>query len=294
MKKIWIALLLTVGWELSQITAQTTLQVVSKNIEKTVTWKPGMELVINGEKADITVVPTDSARIGISAEMSAKHPSLDTARSDVETWQFLVSTSGKKIYLRAYVGVTAGRRAPVSNMKVRITISAPKACAIDLSNKFGRANLENLDGPMSLKGYFCRFDLQTLSGEIHIDTEHGAVDGSILTGPLVISGKRADVTLQKTTGDCTIKTEYGSVRLDTDQQTGNVRIAGQMTEVTIVSPNDSTHNYLLRTRYGTLYVPDKFSKSIVAENENSASFRAKNEGPTIEVETTFSYIKIEQ
>lgn len=294
MKKLLITILFTAGWGMGQVLAQTTLQVVSRNIEKTVPWKPGMELVVNGEKADITVIPTDSSRIGISAELSAKHPSLDTARNDVETWQFLVSTVGKKIYLRAYVGVTAGKQPPVSNMKVRITISAPKACAINLSNRFGRVKLENLDGPLVLNGYFCRFDLQMLSGELHIESEHGPVEGQNLKGLVNIVGKRADVALQKTLGDCSIKTEYGSVRLDSDPQTGNVRIAGQMTEVTINSPGDTTHNYQLKTRYGTLHVPDKFIRSAVGEKENTATFKAKNESPTIEVETTFGFIKIEQ
>lgn len=294
MKKILITILFLAGWGTGQVFAQTTLQVVSRNIEKTVPWKPGMELVVNGEKADITVIPTDSARIGITAEMSAKHPSLDTARTDVETWQFLVSTIGKKIYLRAYVGVTAGKRPPVSNMKVRITISTPKACGINLSNRFGKVKLENLDGPLVLNGYFCRFDLQTLTGELHIESEHGPVEGQNLKGLVDIIGKRADVTLQKTTGDCTIKTEYGSVRFDADHQTGNVRIAGQMTEVTINSPEDSTHNYQLKNRYGTLQVPDKFDKRGSTDKENNATLHLKNDNRTIDVETTFGFIKIEQ
>ena len=289
-----LIVLLMAGCGVGCALAQTALQVVSKNIEKTVPWKPGMELIVNGEKADITVIPTDSAEISISAELSAKHPSLDTAQTDVNTWQFIVSTVGKKVYLRTYVGVPAGKRAPVSNMKAHILISAPKNCPVNLSNRFGRAKLELLDGPVVLNGYFCRFDLQALSGELHIESEHGSVEGRDLKGSVDIKGKRADVTLQMTTGNCAIQAEYGTVHLNMDQQTSNVRIAGQMTDITLSSLDANTHNYRLKTRYGNMEVPDKFDRSGSTDKESNATYKAKPNSPTIDVETSFGHIKVEK
>ncbi len=294
MKKTLLIILLMTGWGLGHALAQTTLQVVSKNIEKTLPWKPGMELIVNGEKADVTVTPSDSALISVQAELSAKHPSLDTAQTDVESWQFIVSTVGKKIYLRSYVGVKAGKRAPVSNMKARILIRTPRSCPVNLSNSFGRAKLERLDGAVVLSGYFCRFELQSLGGELHISSEHGPVEGRDLKGSVGIKGKRADVSLQNTTGDCAIEAEYGKVKISTDQETGNVRIAGQMTDVTLHTPDSITHNYRLKTRYGSLQVPDKFDKSGSTDKERNATYTAQNNKATIEVETSFGTIKIEQ
>lgn len=294
MKKTWLLALLLTGAGFGRALAQVTLQVVSKNIEKTVPWKPGMELIVNGEKADVTVVPTDSAVISVSAELSAKHPDLDTAQTDVETWQFVVSTVGKKIYLRTYVGVQAGKRAPVSNMRAHILIRSPRQCPVNLSNKFGRAKLEHLDAPVVLSGYFCRFELYALHGELRIESEHGPVDGRGLKGPVDIKGKRADVTLRNTSGDCHIQAEYGSVNLRTDQQTGSVRITGQMTNITLNDPEANTHNYHLKTRYGNMDVPEKFDKTGSADKEIRASFQSKPDSPTIEVETSFGHIKVEK
>ena len=294
MKKILLIILLMAGWGLGLALAQTTLQVVSKNIEKTVPWKPGMELIVNGEKADVTVTPSDSSQVSVQAELSAKHPSLDTAQADVDTWQCIISTVGKKIYLRTYIGVKAGKRAPVSNMKARILIRTPRSCPVNLSNRFGRAKLEHLDGTVVLSGYFCRFDLQSLGGELHIDSEHGSVEGRDLKGAVGIKGKRADVTLQNTTGDCDIQAEYGMVQISTDQQTGNVHIAGQMTDVTLHTPDSITHNYRLKTRYGSIQAPDKFDKSGSSDKEHNATYTTQNHKATIDVETSFGAIKIQQ
>ncbi len=294
MKKILFIALLIAGYGANRAPAQTTLQVVSQNIEKTALWKPGMELIVNGEKADVTVVPTDSAIIRVSAELSAKHPSLDTAQADANTWQLVVSTAGNKIYVRTYIGVPAGKRAPVSNMRAHILISVPRQCPVHLSNRFGRAKLEHLEAPVSLNGYFCRFDLYALSGGLRIESEHGPVEGRDLQGAVDIKGKRADITLQETAGDCTIQTEYGTVHILTDQQTGNVRIAGQKTNITVSSQDTGTHHYRLKTSYGNLDVPDKFDKSGSAGKELHASYQANPGSPTIDVETSFGHIKVKK
>lgn len=294
MKKTLLIVLLVAGCGMGRATAQTTLQVVSQNIERTVPWKPGMELVVNGEKADVTVVPTDSAFILVSAELSAKHPSLDTAQADVNSWQLVISTVGNKIHVRTYVGVPAGKRAPVSNMRAHILISAPKQCPVNLSNRFGRAKLEHLEAPVSLSGYFCRFDLYALSGGLRIESEHGPVEGRDLKGSVDIKGKRADITLRETAGDCVIQTEYGTVHLSTDQQTGNVRISGQKTNITLSSQDAGTHHYRLKTSYGNMDVPDKFDKSDSTGKELHASYQAKPGSPTIDVETSFGHIKVEK
>lgn len=294
MKKILCIVLLMAGVGVGRAPAQTTLQVVSQNIEKTIPWKPGMELIVNGEKADVTVVPTDSAIIRVSAELSAKHPGLDTAQADANTWQLVVSTVGNKIYIRTYIGVPAGKRAPVSNMRAQILISAPRQCPVHLSNRFGRAKLEHLEAPVSLSGYFCRFELHALSGGLHIESEHGTVEGRDLKGGVEIKGKRTDVTLQETAGDCNIQAEYGTVQLHTDQQTGNVRISGQKTNITLTPLEAGTHHIRLKTSYGNLDVSDKFDKSGSTSKELHASYQAKPGSPTIDVETSFGHIKVEK
>lgn len=196
--------------------------------------------------------------------------------------------------MRAYIGVPAGKRAPVSNMRAQIQISAPKQCPVNLTNKFGRAKLEHLEAPVSLSGYFCRFDLYALSGGLRLESELGPVEGRDLKGPLNIKGKRADIALQEIAGDCDIQAEYGSVHLSTDRQTGNVRISGQKTNITLNGLDDGRRHYRLKTRYGDLDVPDKFDKSGSTDTEQHASYQGKPGSPAIDVETSFGHIKVEK
>ena len=276
------------------LAAQTTLQVATRNIHKTVAWKPGYELIINGEKAEVQVTPIDTAAVLVTAELSAKHPSLDTATSDLEAWQFLVSTAGKKIYIRAYIGLPNGKKVPVSNMKVKITVLAPKSCPVNLANKFGKARLEQLDGPIALTGEFCSFQLVGLSGALDIKSQYGNIDGKQLSGKIAVQSKRADVHLDGIGADCKIQSEYGQIVLGTSQQSGNLNIVGNKSDITLeVSPLDP-HNISLHSAYGSVNAPPEFDTSASSADNPRASLHQAVDAPTITVETTFGKIIVKR
>jgi hypothetical protein len=65
------------------LSAQTTLQVVSKNVDKSLDFKMGNDLEINVEKADLTVKSWASPQVKMQVELLAKHPQLETAKKDL-------------------------------------------------------------------------------------------------------------------------------------------------------------------------------------------------------------------
>jgi hypothetical protein len=297
MKHKIILVLLLIGWAGGQLMAQTTLQVVSKNIRKTIAWKPGMEVIINGEKAEVIVMPSDSALVTVEAELTARHPSSDTAQLDVEMWQFVAQTSGKKIYIRSYVGVQAGKRPPVSSMKSLIKVLVPKNCPLELSNKYGKADIQQLTGPVALTGEFCKFELTQLSGPLKVESAYGQIDGNHLDGKVDIRSRRADVNLQSTSADCAIASEYGTIKVTTTAASGNVRIAGNKSNITLKNTADTwTHNYLLRSEYGQLDTPANFDTTQAdAANTTTKTAQLKTDAtrPVIEAQTSFGKVIVE-
>lgn len=277
-----------------QLSAQTTLQVVTKNIRKTVLWKPGMELVVSGEKADVLVVPTDSASVIVSAELSAKHPSLDTATTDVAAWQFVVNTVGKKIYVRAYVGLDPKKPQPRSNFKATLVVQVPKACPVNLSNKFGKAKLEHLDGAVALNGEFCNFQLTDLQGNVDVESRYGQVEGAELRGAVGIRSKRTDVTLSQLAAPCRIDAEYGTLSIRADSTAGNLTIVGDKSNVNLQLPPRPHHNVQVRAQYGQVTAPAAFDTSGSSPNNQQAALQIGPDQPTVDVKTSFGNIRIEQ
>jgi hypothetical protein len=272
---------------------QTTLQVLTKTIEKTVKWKPGYTLEINGEKAEVEVSPGNNSEIVVHAELTTKHPDMNTARMELENWKFVVSTVGKKIYVRAYIGLKNGQSTPVSNFKAKIVVRVPTECPVSLNNKLGKVRLENLRGPMALTGEFCNFELSNLGGDVWLDTKYGTVDGKGFSGKLAIQTNRADVTLSDLRADCSVQSAYGKISVEALSGTGNLAVQGDKSEVRLLLPNDSQHNVHLKSSYGALAAPQNFQNFSPASNILQANSKSIDGRPFVSIETTFGKITVE-
>lgn len=292
MKKICIAMvcLLCFQWSWSQ----TTLQVLTKTVQKTIDWKPGYSLEVNGEKANVQILPATGSQIVVKAELSAKHPRVDTARTDLEAWKLVVTKVGKIVYIRAYIGLSAKDELPSSNMKSKIQVWVPAECPVNVVNKFGSTKVENMKGQLALKGEFCNIDLQNLSGKVLINSRFGNVQARSLSGPLQLDIRRADADLTGMQNACNIQSEYGSVLLETSQHTGNVHIKSNKSDVTLQTKGSVLHNYDLKCIYGSLQLPE--GKAFRLEQPDAhtqhASLQNGADRKNITVETNFGKITV--
>lgn len=274
--------------------AQTTLQVATKNIRKTVAWKPGFEVWINCEKAEVEVVPSGENTIHIAAELSARHPSLDSANIDLKAWQFVVNTVGKKIYVRAYIGLKPGDPAPHASLKAVLKLRVPGNCPVDVSNKFGKAHLEKLNGAIGLHGEFCSFDLVQLGGKIDLESRFGNVYGRQLSGPVQMQVKRGDIALSGLRNSCRLKSEYGQVDLETTDQTGDVSVVSTKSDIHLRAAGPLRHSYHLQNTYGVVSTdPDMpFQYSNPDKNTRQALFKNIQSNKSIRVEAQFGRIQL--
>lgn len=286
-KLLLLAWLLPAGWA----EAQTTLQVVTQTVQKTVAWKPGYEVEINGEKAEVQVEPAAGNTVSVRAELSAKHPVLDSAKADVNAWKFVVSTVGKKIYIRAYIGIAPGQALPVSNLKAKITVSLPKQCPVNLRNKFGQARLDGLQGPVALSGEFCNFTLTNLSGKVQVDSRYGDVSGQNLGGTVQVDARRADVSLSNLRSDCSVNSEYGAVRVDAGPETGNLTVKANKSDVRVNVPAQPRHNFHLDAQYGQLELAKNLP--FKPESASAAHWQQGRDRPAINVSAAFGKIIVE-
>jgi hypothetical protein len=281
-------------WLNSQAWGQTTLQVLTKSIDKTVAFKVGQELEIIGEKAEVEVAPGSGSEIKIHAELSTKHPDGSLARKELDHWKFVVSTVGKKTFVRAYIGLKAGQSTPSSNFKAKIVVQVPRECPVTLHNKLGKARLENLRGPIALTGEFCQFQLSNLGGDIWLDSKYGSVEGKNLSGKIAIKTNRADVTLSELKADCSVQSTYGVITLETQSESGNIAVTGDKSEVRLTLRQDPLHNIHLKSSYGELNAPQEFSSFSPAENIRQANRNKGEQRPFVSIETTFGKISVQE
>lgn len=265
--------------------AQTVLQVVTKNIRKTVPCKPGATLLIHSEKAEIEVLPGAGSTVTVEAELSARHPVLDSARADLEAWKLVVDAAGGKIAVRAYIGVDAQAPLPVSSLKAKLRITAPADCPVRLSNSFGKAYLEKRKGPVVLQGEFCAFQLAELDGRVELESRYGKVEGRQLSGPVLMQVKRADIELSGLSNSCAVKSAYGHVALETSRRTGSVTMQGEKSDIQITTTDPAAHNFEVKTTNGALNLrhPLPFTVSQPDKNTRQALLQGDQSLPLVKI-----------
>lgn len=277
------------------IAAQTTLQVVTKTVQRNLRWKTGYAVEINCEKAEVEVdaAPANQSEVSVTAELTARHPSLDTARADLEAWKFVTSTVGKTIYIRAYIGLANNRPLPTSNLKARLVVRVPPDCALVLSNKFGKARLAKISAPVRLSGEFCAFTLSELKGSVQVESQYGNVEGAQLQGAVQVRAKRADVRLSGLQNDCSVRSEYGAVRVESSPQLGNLDVQATKSDVTVDAPPPYRHNFALRALHGQLVLPLSLQldpSAVLKDRELSLQLGANR--PTFSIQTDFGKITV--
>lgn len=290
MKIVYVLAILLYG---GGVAAQTTLQVVTKSVQKSLPWKPGESLEITCEKAEVEVFPAPAGQqeISLKAELSAKHPLLDSAKYDLEAWQLATSTAGKRTYVRAYIGVGKGRRLPGSNMKVKITLWVPATCPTTLNNKFGKAKVEKITGALRLTGAFCAFNLSEL-GSVSVESQYGNVDARQISGSLDICTKRGDVRLRDLWGDCAIQSEFGEVRIEAGSRTGNVKVQANKSEVTVELPSAPAHDLFLTCAYGDLTLPTSPRFELDKQGNTQRAQYAKQHPKKVTVDAKFGKLTL--
>jgi hypothetical protein len=254
--------------------AQTTLQVATKNIEKTLPYKSGFELSIEGEKADVFVQAGGGNLIKVSAEISSKHPDLNKAKQDLEQVQFDAEVQGRRVVLRNFIKPYANGKKPESSLKTKYTIYVPSDCAVQLKNNFGKTSVSNLLNFLQMRTEFSQVALNNLKGKVNVDTKFGDVSGKNLDGEVKINARRSNVTMTDLKGTYDINMSYGKANITSNIEPINLTITGDNADV-IFNPYKKAYAYDLNAKGGTIDLPQNLTFSINESGQNirSATFR---------------------
>lgn len=292
-----LKLILTIGFvsTLLGASAQTTLQVVTKTIEKTLNYKKNYSLHINGEKAEIVLDSWDKDKISVKIELVAKHPELAIAEKDLEYFKYVSERIGKKIYLRNYIAVPKGMEKPTSKYKASFKLMVPKNCEVVLSNNFGNAQINDLHGHLKVDSKFCKLDLKNLRGEINIDSNFGDIKGDQLSGVVSIKSNRSNITLSHLEGKYKIKSKYGVIRINSDEELQNLGIDAEKTDIHFYNQELGGYQYALISDHGKIIIPDKMNLDFdqITDYTKKASSKGNKE-TTVNIHTSFGDIIIEE
>ena len=144
---------------------QSTLQVATKNIEKTLPYKSGYELSIEGEKADVIVQAGSGNVVKVLVEISSKNPDFNQAKLDLEQVIFDAEVQGKRVILRNFIKPYNNGKKPESSLKTKYQIFVPSDCAVQLKNNFGKTTVSNLYNFLQMYTEFSQVSITNIRGK---------------------------------------------------------------------------------------------------------------------------------
>lgn len=295
MFRYFTALLICFGClPLLQAQESVTLQVVTKNVKKTIPFKNGYEVNIEGEKADLTIRTWDKESVSISLDLVSKHPDKKVAVQDLESMRYVADRIGKKIYIRNYVALAKGSEKPSSKLKAKYIITIPAKCPVNLTNSLGAASINDLSNELTVESEFCNIQLRNIKGEVNIRTRFGDVEGEQLSGKVNIFSQRSNVTLTDLKGVFEIKAKYGAIWIDADESLVDLTINAEKTDVHFLQSQVGEYRYALRAEYGRITVPEfmQFDFTEKTNDIQQAILSPEVQQATVNISTSFGNIVI--
>ena len=253
-------------------------EVVTKTIADTYAYSAGSELAVEGEKAEIFVETWTKQEISVKVVMTARHPRLEQAKTELENLEFLTEVAGKKIFLR-------NRRKddklqPESELTVEYYITLPEECPVYLKSHFGGATISNLRNRLRINGEFSVINIDNVQGLLDIRTRFGDITGEKIDGNVVINARRSDINLLDVGGTFTINAQYGELRLSPNLNMRDLRVNADKSNVYIYEPiGGEGLAYELASNNGEMNLPD--NRTLV-ELERTSEWRRIQIGPNSE------------
>ena len=230
-------------------------EVVSKTIEDTYKYTAGRELAVEGEKAEIFVETWAKPEIHVKVVLTARHSSLEQAKTDLDNLIYKAETAGQKIFLQNSLRDKTLKAK--SELTVFIYVTLPEECPVYLKSHFGGATISNLRNQLRINGEFSAINIDNVQGLLDIRTRFGDITGDRIDGNVVINSRRSDISLMDIGGTFTINAQYGEVKLSPNLAMRDLRITADKSDVYIYEPKNGeglAYNFSLNN--GDLRLPD--------------------------------------
>lgn len=265
-----LLLSLSTGWG-----QQAVLQVVTKKVQKSFTYKAGYEVNIEGEKADVSIQTWDKNEIKVELELIAKHKDQSVAIKDIEALKYLAQRVKNKIYLRNYVSTEEDAPKPAAALSARYLITLPEDCPVYLKNHFGEANISNLTNSLRVNSEFSSIGLENIQGTVDLQSRFGDIIGDFIDGQVSINSRRSDILLTNISGSYDITSHYGVIKIFAEDQLLKLNLDATHSDVYFFNPNPAFYSYNLEANQGSINVPDDLKLALLEDQPSLKRYRFK-------------------
>lgn len=280
-----------------QLNAQSSsVQVVTKRIDKTFSYRDGYEVNVDGVRAEVSIVTWSKPEIKVQIDFIAKHSKKEQAEKDIEKMRYRADKDKNKIYLRNYLDIPEGSPEPQSQLKAIYVITLPEDCPIYIKNNYGLIDVQNLMSNLRLNSRFSKIDLENIKGNIDINTSFGDLIAEQLDGNIKLISRRSDLTLKQMRGSYDINAQYGILNLFATDRLLGLNLNADKSTVYFHNIQPGALAYNLSVQNGRVDYPNELKFKLLDMKDTGIkkiTFKPNKEySPVITINITFGDLYI--
>lgn len=266
---LWTCLVM---FAVASASAQTTLQVATKHLEKE--FEGIHTVIIDAEKADIKVVVWNKSKVQLSIDLSAKHPEKSVAAQDLNFLKSGVDAKNDQLRLRNYILLGQKDKKPESNFKTKYVLKIPENTDFQIKNSFGKIYHSGETKKLTITAEFCTISLNHIKGISKIQTKYGELNIDGIEGNTGIKTERSNLTLKNFSGVFSIDTYYGEIQLVSPREVQNLTLNGDKSDIQLKQIPTRKYKINLSTNFGKIHIPTEFGTPIKVKNTEQVFYNS--------------------
>ncbi|MBD2754799.1 DUF4097 family beta strand repeat-containing protein [Spirosoma validum] len=274
--------------------SQTSVQVVTKVIEKSLPYTDGQLIQLNAQKADVTLKGWGQSTVVVKLRLIAKHPDRAVAEREVAYHQYVLQNENGQIELsnRFIIPQRAGKLQ--SQLKAVYEINMPAKALMALTNSFGDIRLNALSGTINVTFEFGKLTLTDIRGKLAIQSTYGDIDGRNLDATLIAKTEKADVILQDLSGTVDIQSHYGNLTLLPATSLKILKVDAARSEILVTTRRLSDFRFDVVTSYADINLPETLMPQVSKSgNKRTFTYQPLDRKSEVRIQNSYGNVTIQ-
>ncbi|KNF07498.1 hypothetical protein CLPU_16c00540 [Gottschalkia purinilytica] len=206
------------------------------------------ELKVDDYYGDVSIVKGEGNEVKVEAKITYKYDDNKYGQKTVKDFlkvrengdSIEINTSDVKDYFNRLSSDVF-----IEKMEYRVTL--PNNLLLDLDQKYGKTNLENIEKPIDVDSNYSNMTLKNITGKLDIESGYSDISIDSVNGDVEIEDKYSEIDIKNVSGNLKADKKYGDMSLE--KINNNLDIVSEYANIDIKESNKSVY---IKSKYGDI------------------------------------------
>ncbi len=236
---------------------QQKLQVITQTVTKNFSYNSGDKLVLEGEKADITIVGTNESSIEVILKLKSKALSREVAERELPQIRYVAEKRDKEVRLKNYFVLPKGRKKFEALLSASFEVRIPKTMDVEVTSRYGNLSVSTLSAQVNVDTKYSQGSLSNLNVEGSYTGYFGDLQVENITGDFKLDLKHVKTDLDGISGSLNIASNLGDIEIGAIDRLELLKVFGVKSDIVIKGVRKANYLYDLEAEFGKIYFDER-------------------------------------